>query len=204
MIAVGTAVLVGIPAVLATLHAADTQFRWWWPTNWMAIPSVIFLAGCLLVAVPVRRSPDQSAVSAASLTRPAVPLPGDDRAGEHSALMVTGTSPAVTALETVLALVMGTEDFAAFISAHPQVLDTVENQVYGRPAQLQSAPGPGRRYRPTGENCTVVRTDVVAFGAEERDDQARRIIRQASSYMTRQALGRPGTPAAGRTAATAC
>ena len=47
----------------------------------MAVPSVIFLAGCLLVAVPVRRSPDQSAASAASLTRPAVPLPGDDRAG---------------------------------------------------------------------------------------------------------------------------
>jgi hypothetical protein len=65
VIAVGTAVLVGIPAVLATLHAADSQFRWWWPTNWMAVPSVIFLAGCLLVAVPVRRSP----------------LPGDDRVG---------------------------------------------------------------------------------------------------------------------------
>ena len=47
----------------------------------MAIPSVIFLAGCLLVAVPVRRSLDQSAASAASFTRPAVPLPGGDRAG---------------------------------------------------------------------------------------------------------------------------
>ena len=66
---------------LATLHAADSQFRWWWPTNWMAVPSVIFVAGCLLVAVPVRRSPAQGAVGAASLTRPAVSLPGDDRAG---------------------------------------------------------------------------------------------------------------------------
>jgi hypothetical protein len=41
----------------------------------------------------------------------------------------------------------------------------------------------------TGQNCTVVRTDLVAFGADEHDEQARRIIRQASSYMTRQALG---------------
>jgi tetratricopeptide (TPR) repeat protein len=81
VIAVGTAVLVGIPAVLATLHAADSQFRWWWPTNWMAVPSVIFVAGCLLVAVPIRRFPAQGAVSAASLARLAVPLPGDDRAG---------------------------------------------------------------------------------------------------------------------------
>jgi hypothetical protein len=81
VIAVGTAVLVGIPAVLATLHAADSQFRWWWPTNWMAVPSVIFVAGCLLVAVPVRRSPNQGAVSTAFLAPSAVSLPGDDRAG---------------------------------------------------------------------------------------------------------------------------
>jgi hypothetical protein len=76
-----TAFLVGIPAVLATLHAADSQFRWWWPTDWMAVPSVIFFAGCLLVAIPVRQSPDNGVVGTASLTRPAVPLPGGDRAG---------------------------------------------------------------------------------------------------------------------------
>ncbi|HEV3289279.1 MAG TPA: hypothetical protein VG123_09810, partial [Streptosporangiaceae bacterium] len=47
----------------------------------MAVPSVIFVAGCLLVAIPVRRSPAHGAIGAASLTRSAVPLPGDDRAG---------------------------------------------------------------------------------------------------------------------------
>jgi hypothetical protein len=46
----------------------------------MAVPSVIFFAGCLLVAVPVRRSPDQGAVSTASLSPSAGPVPGD-RAG---------------------------------------------------------------------------------------------------------------------------
>ena len=81
MIAVGTAGLIGIPAVLATLHAADSQFRWWWPTNWMAVPSVIFCVGFLLVAVPVRRSPDKGAVSTASLAPSAVPSPGNNRAG---------------------------------------------------------------------------------------------------------------------------
>ena len=47
----------------------------------MAVPFVIFLAGCLLVAVPVRRSPDQGAVNTAPLIPSVVPLPGDDRAG---------------------------------------------------------------------------------------------------------------------------
>ena len=47
----------------------------------MAVPSVVFVAGCLLVAVPVRRSPDQGAAGTASSARSAVSLPGDDRAG---------------------------------------------------------------------------------------------------------------------------
>ena len=81
MIAVGTAVLVGIPAVLDPLHAADAHLRWWWPTSWMAVPSVIFVAGCLLVAVPVRRSPAPGAAGAASLARSAVLSGGGDRGG---------------------------------------------------------------------------------------------------------------------------
>jgi hypothetical protein len=47
----------------------------------MAVPSVIFFAGCLLVAVPVRRSSDQAAVSTASLGLATVPVPGRDRPG---------------------------------------------------------------------------------------------------------------------------
>jgi hypothetical protein len=47
----------------------------------MAVPSVIFFVGCLLVAIPVRRSPDQGAASIASLAPSAVPLPADDRVG---------------------------------------------------------------------------------------------------------------------------
>ena len=39
------------------------------------------------------------------------------------------------------------------------------------------------------QNCTVVRTDVVAFGANERNDEDRRIIRQSIMAMTRSALG---------------
>ena len=81
MIAVGTAFIVGIPAVLVALHAGDSQFRWWWPTNWMAVPSVVFLAGCFLVAVPVRRTLSQGAVSGAARGPSVFALPADSRSG---------------------------------------------------------------------------------------------------------------------------
>jgi tetratricopeptide (TPR) repeat protein len=47
----------------------------------MAVPSVIFVAGCLLAAVPVRRPADHGAAGTVSLGPSAVQLPGDDRAG---------------------------------------------------------------------------------------------------------------------------
>jgi hypothetical protein len=40
-----------------------------------------------------------------------------------------------------------------------------------------------------GQNCTVVHTDVVAFGADKRDDKARKIIKRETLAMTQQALG---------------
>jgi class 3 adenylate cyclase len=39
-----------------------------------------------------------------------------------------------------------------------------------------------------GEHCTVLLTDVVAFGAHTRDDEDRRLIREALFSMTRAAL----------------
>ena len=126
--------------------------------------------------------------------------------GERAVLEVNRRSVTVVARETVVALVIRTGDFAAFIGTYPGVLKIVEAQIYSRlregpagdTASGWAAPEqPGRRSaritpQPpllTGQNCTVVRTDLVAFGADERDEQARRIIRQASSDMTRQALG---------------
>jgi hypothetical protein len=121
---------------------------------------------------------------------------------------------------------MHTQDFAAFVSNHPGVLDIVENQIFtrlreGPPENLREGPpenehdqirdAPGgpeghravpdrsgnrlahagpRSYRSwlSRQNCTVVHTDVAAFGANERNDEDRGIIRQAISEMTRLAL----------------
>lgn len=60
VVAVGTVGIATIAGVLATLHATDSHFRWWWPTNWMIVPVAIFLVGLVLAVLPVRRSEDEA------------------------------------------------------------------------------------------------------------------------------------------------
>lgn len=55
VVGLGTALLTGLPGLLATQHT-EGRFRWWWPTDWMVLPLAIFVAGVLLLLVPVRRS----------------------------------------------------------------------------------------------------------------------------------------------------
>ena len=128
--------------------------------------------------------------------------------GERGALRQNVRSATVTALTDVVALVMRTEDFASFISAHPRVLDVVEDQIYlrltedpegyapdgwpgGLPLQIASDALSVRRRAQalTGENCTVILTDVVGFGARNRTDRHRMIIRREGLAMTQAALG---------------
>ncbi|HEX3957558.1 MAG TPA: cyclic nucleotide-binding domain-containing protein [Trebonia sp.] len=130
--------------------------------------------------------------------------------GERAALQVNVRSATVVALDTVEALVMQTADFAAFLSAHPAVLDIVENQVYFR--LTEELPGstsddgfwtqdstnvydePSVAFRRaqsrpfTGENCTIVYTDVVGFSSARRDDHDRLRIRRDLAAMTYAAL----------------
>jgi hypothetical protein len=135
--------------------------------------------------------------------------------GERGALQVSVRSASVIALETVRALVARTWDFAAFISAHPKVLDIVESQLNDRLTEEPTGYGPDDSpdaFRgiladgkvtadwPTstlstrhpqllnGENCTVILSDVVGFGARARNDEDRRIIREALFNMTHAAL----------------
>jgi CRP-like cAMP-binding protein len=57
------------------------------------------------------------------------------------------------------------------------------------PARRRPAEHSPKRLQPlTGENCTVFLTDVVAFGARTRNDQDRRIIREALFSMTHAVL----------------
>jgi class 3 adenylate cyclase len=130
--------------------------------------------------------------------------------GERAALQVSVRSATVIALDTVAALVMQTADFAAFLSAHPGVLGIVENQVYFRlteeppqstrrdglwapgsaPADVDPAYSFRRHHVPpfTGENCTIIYTDVVGFSSALRDDHDRLRIRHELAMMTYSAL----------------
>jgi hypothetical protein len=110
-------------------------------------------------------------------------------------------------LEQVQALVVTTADFASFLSLFPDVLRLVEDQIYERLTRdsarryrdhLQHAWELGRAMVPcfgrpapmrlAGENCTVVFTDVVAFGAPIRNDEHRLTIRRELLRMTFEAL----------------
>jgi class 3 adenylate cyclase len=137
--------------------------------------------------------------------------PGD-LVGERAALQISVRSASVVALVTVQALVARTRDFAAFVTDHPRVLAIVERQAYDRhtgdprpnafsdvPVDYADAanrpyhslsmgpPAPNPRLL-NGENCTILLSDVVGFGAGWRTDEDRRIIREALFSMTHAVL----------------
>ena len=86
--------------------------------------------------------------------------------GERGALEVSVRSATVIALDMIWALVVQTKDFAAFISAHPRVLDIVQNQLdqrrpeeptrYGRgDAEATSRPRPPAARPPQASPTTT-------------------------------------------------
>ena len=127
--------------------------------------------------------------------------------GERGALRPNVRSATVTALSDVEVLVMKAADFASFLSAHGRVLDVVDEQIWDRLVEDPAAPvrdelpespvhAAARQlpaavppHRFSGENCTVILTDVVGFGAEYRRDLDRTIIREKHLEMMRLTLG---------------
>jgi CRP-like cAMP-binding protein len=147
--------------------------------------------------------------------------------GERGGLQVRLRSASVIAIEPVRALVITTEAFSAFVNAHPRVFDIVERQLYDRliedraPYHDQDRPGfisragavrqpAGARFddaltarlarpgRLNGQHCTILLTDVVAFGSPARNDEDRRIIREALSGMTHMTVRGLGARSEGR------
>jgi CRP-like cAMP-binding protein len=137
--------------------------------------------------------------------------------GERAAVQVGVRSATVVALEMIWALEVQTRDFAAFISGNSKILAFVQDQRRDRgidepsardhrvPAGSRTTPDdgmtvgqpdstPGRHEQSLrGENCTVIITDVVGFGARKRNDEDRLIVREALSNITQAAMeGLPG------------
>jgi CRP-like cAMP-binding protein len=127
--------------------------------------------------------------------------------GERGGLQVRVRSASVIAIGPVHGLVVTTEDFSAFVAAHPRVLEIVEGQVYDRLTEGMAGHRDRREgpstfrvvsrdmipaiIRPSplsGQNCTVLLTDVVGFSSPNRTDKDRRIIREALFDMTQMML----------------
>lgn len=114
--------------------------------------------------------------------------------GERAALQISVRSASVVAVETVHALVARIRDFAGFVSDHPRVLGIIERQAHERYGTGAPACAPITTARPArarllaGENCTVMLSDVVGFGADWRTDEDRRMIREALFSMTHTVL----------------
>jgi len=124
-----------------------------------------------------------------------------DIVGERAALQVAERSATVTALETVTAHVVPTEDFAAFLQRHPRILTIIENQIYDRLTENVSwcatvdsyctvrATSPAGSWN--GQNCTIVLIDVANFGARTRNDGDRRRIRTALYQISQPLFDHP-------------
>lgn len=104
--------------------------------------------------------------------------------GESAALSISTRSATVIAVEEVHALVVTVEDFEAFITDHPVAYGIAAGQVRERLGEGQ------HRRLPllSGQNCTIVRTDVTEFGGHTRSAEHRRLIRQANLRMTQTSL----------------
>lgn len=128
--------------------------------------------------------------------------PGD-LIGEGAALQGNVRSATVVAVETVRALVMRTQDFAAFIGAYPQVSTLIEKLIKERlaeePAGREADVTPARRHDdaervgsgPDGAaegNSTVVATNLLGFSRLLRSAGDRRVMHAAMVEMTRSAL----------------
>jgi len=133
-----------------------------------------------------------------------------DLVGERAALRYSVRSANVVALETVQALVLSTEDFTRFIEERPHVLHILEDQVYDRlierddpPHRIpdmsrRAAPAQSGRGEPEArettrprfdeDHCTVVLLDVAEFGAHERTDGDRAIVRRELQRMVWKAF----------------
>jgi class 3 adenylate cyclase len=104
--------------------------------------------------------------------------------GERAAMELSVRSATVVALEPVEALVMPTGNFQAFLQTHVDIQSIVDGQNYARLSDGQRP----ERFLLNGQNCTIVNTDVVGFSQPVRNDDHRRLVRQANLNMTMAAI----------------
>ncbi len=120
--------------------------------------------------------------------------PGDI-VGERAALLVRSRSATVVAIAKVRAMVVTTDDFAAFLDAHPRVLEVLERLIYSRLTEDRGDLGQeAGSHAWSGQNCSIFLTDITAFGSDCRDDEDRRAVRDLMNGFVQEAFESSGVP----------
>lgn len=104
--------------------------------------------------------------------------------GERAALEANVRSATVVAIEATDVLVMATEDFWGFLQAFPEARAIIEGQNDDRHSDGKRP----SRILLNGQNCTIVRTDVVGFSQQIRNNEHRLRIRDENLAMTLKAM----------------
>jgi CRP-like cAMP-binding protein len=116
-----------------------------------------------------------------------------DIVGEQAAIQEAQRSATVVALTPIVALVVSTTDFACFLGRHPHLLDLLRRQLYDRLTETHrgilahAAPW-------TGQNCTIVFTDVVGFTGRDRNDHDRLMVHDVAYDLLRRAFEAADVP----------
>lgn len=67
VLTVAVAIATGIAEELATLHASESGFLWWWPTDWLVVTLIIFVIGLTFLFFPGRPLGEVSSISSADV-----------------------------------------------------------------------------------------------------------------------------------------
>ncbi|MBO2450773.1 cyclic nucleotide-binding domain-containing protein [Actinomadura barringtoniae] len=114
--------------------------------------------------------------------------------GERAVTRARTRSASVVTLTDVELLVIGAEDFRAFLAECPRTLDLLQAQFYDR---LTEAPPVVEEVEPSalnGLNCSIVFTDITAFGRKDRDDRDRLVLRTVMYEALEAAFDGAGVP----------
>src|SRR5258708_33488287 len=78
VISLGAGVGIGLMGVFASFQGSRSGYRWWWPTEWMAIPSLLIALGLVLLMVPIRASTPTKEAAPKESSTPRTEAGGND------------------------------------------------------------------------------------------------------------------------------
>ena len=114
--------------------------------------------------------------------------------GERAVTKARTRSASVVTLTDVELLVIEAEDFRAFLAECPRTLDLLQAQFYDRLTEARPVVEEVEPATLNGLNCSIVFTDITAFGRKDRDDRDRLVLRTVMYEALEAAFDGAGVP----------